>query len=312
MLNSMNGRRNLAMLVVATTLGMTSVQASDCSGVNLKNVGGVQHSWKLSDGGIAAYSGMNINIDGYARAYHPENASAGALLHLCNAGRPYAPDGTSYNASANNKTCTGRFMDDFKRISTAGWKDPTIGAIHWFGILGVEKLALKGQTVTAVVPVLQKDGSGFYVSPTALADNSIADVAEQSRYVNPLRIASAVVPKSVMSLGVKLGSFGAVYNSATNISVPFIVGDIGPAIGEGSVALARLASGLEIKDPIQRSERNKGQVDTASILWVFFNDAPSAFDSKNEAETIRKSKDALQAWGGEARLTQCAQQVHRN
>jgi len=47
---------------------------------------------RLSDGGIAAFSGMNINIDGYARAYHPRNADGGAALHLCVGARVWLPD----------------------------------------------------------------------------------------------------------------------------------------------------------------------------------------------------------------------------
>ena len=39
--------------------------------------------------------------------------------------------------------------------------------------------------------VLKKAGSGFYVSPTTMADRSIADEVEQSRYANPLRITAA-------------------------------------------------------------------------------------------------------------------------
>lgn len=120
------GSRAARMLTFAATLGFSNLlglpaaHAKDCAGAELRNVGGVARAWKLADGGIAAYSKMNINIDGYARAYHPKNASAGALLHLCNAGRPYAPDGTSYNASKDNPTCTGRFMDDYARIGAAG------------------------------------------------------------------------------------------------------------------------------------------------------------------------------------------------
>lgn len=312
------GSRAARMLTFAATLGFSNLlglpaaHAKDCAGAELRNVGGVARAWKLADGGIAAYSKMNINIDGYARAYHPQNASAGALLHLCNAGRPYAPDGTSYNASKDNPTCTGRFMDDYARIGAAGWKDTSVGVIRWFGVLGRDQVQLNGVTIKSVVPVLQKDGSGFYVSPTALADSTIVDAADQSRYLNPLRVPAAVVPDSVMAQGVKMGSFGVAYNKDTRIAVPFVVGDAGPAIGEGSVALARLAAGLAIKDPIQRSERYKGQVDAKNVLWIYFKDAPAPYDSTKEAATVQNAKDAFQAWGGEARLALCVQQVPRN
>ncbi|SSW70098.1 hypothetical protein AVE30378_03833 [Achromobacter veterisilvae] len=115
-----------------------------------------------------------------------------------------------------------------------------------------------------------------------------------------------------MAQGVKMGSFGVAYNKETRIAVPFVVGDAGPAIGEGSVALARLAAGLAIKDPIQRGERYEGQVDAKRVLWIYFKDAPAPYDSTKEAATVQNAKDAFQAWGGEARLALCVQQVPRN
>jgi hypothetical protein len=299
-------------LALTFVMGPAAAQAVNCDGTQLLDVGGVPRTWKLADGGVAAYAKMNINIDGYGRAYHPKNAAGGALIHLCNAGRPYAPDGSSYNASEDNATCTGPFMDHYARVKAAGWKDPNVGAINWFGVLGREQVKLDGTTVTAVVPVLQPDGSGFYVSPTALADETIANKATQSRYVHPLRVPAAVVPRSVAALGIKMGSFGVAYNAKTRITVPFVVGDGGPKIGEGSVALARLVSGLPIKDPIDRSERYQGIVETKDVLWVYFADAAAPFDSKKEGETVQKSRDAFQAWGGDVRLAQCIQRVPRN
>ena len=83
-------------------------------------------------------------------------------------GKVYLPDGSSYQGSESNATCTGRFMQDFKRIGDAGWQDSTVGAINWYGILGEGAATIHGKKIHSVKPVLQKDGSGFYVSPTSL------------------------------------------------------------------------------------------------------------------------------------------------
>ena len=91
--------------------------------------------------------------------------------------------------------------------------------------------------------MLQRDGSGFFVSPTSLVDKSVKDIADQSRYVNPLRVASAVVPSSVVKMGVGFGRFGVAIHRKKQIAVPFVVGDGGPRIGEGSPALARQVAG---------------------------------------------------------------------
>jgi hypothetical protein len=292
--------------------GLASALAADCAGTIVLGLGGVSKAWVLSDGGIAAFSKLNINIDGYGKAYHTRNAEAGALIHLCNAGQVFLPDGSSYEGSESNATCTGRFMQDVGRIGAAGWKDGTVGAVNWYGILGEGSVTIRGKVVRSVVPVLQKDGSGFYVSPTSLADRAIADQTDQSRYVNPLRIAAAVVPRSLIERGVAIGSFGVAFNVNKRIAVPFVVGDGGPRIGEGSVALARLASGMPLKDEITRGERFVGQVDARDVLWVFFKGTPDRFDSKNEGETTTKAKASYQSWGGDVRLAKCVEKVPRN
>lgn len=286
--------------------------AADCDGTLALGLGGVRRTWQLTDGGIAAFAKLNINIDGYAHAYHPRNAEAGALIHLCNAGRVYLPDGNSYDGSESNATCTGRFMQDVGRIGAAGWNNPSVGVVNWYGILGQGSAKVKDREIEAVVPILQKDGSGFYVSPTTLADRSVADESEQSRYVNPLRIAAAVAPRSLIAQGVTMGTFGVAYNVKKRIAVPFVVGDAGPRIGEGSVALARLAAGFPLKYDVTRAERFIGQVDAPDVLWVFFKDTAERFDSHNEDATTAKAKAAYEAWGGDARLARCVQQVPHN
>lgn len=55
-------------------------------------------------------------------------------------------------------------MDDLARIEAAGWADPTVGAVEWYGILAEGSVSIGGQTIKGVKPVLQRDGSGFYVA----------------------------------------------------------------------------------------------------------------------------------------------------
>lgn len=79
------GSRATRMLTFAATLGFANLlglpaaHAKDCAGTELRNVGGVARAWKLSDGGIAAYSKMNINIDGYARAPYDSTKEAATV-----------------------------------------------------------------------------------------------------------------------------------------------------------------------------------------------------------------------------------------
>jgi hypothetical protein len=282
-----------------------AAQQKDCDG-SAVTVGN-QSVTAIEDGGAAIRAKMNINIDGSGRAYAKTNAEAGALIHLCNAGEVFLPDGSSYQGSKDNATCTGRFMDDFKRIGDAGWKDPTMGAIRWFGILGRDSVRIGERTIRGVGPVERAGSSGFYISPTSLFDPAFAE-DDQRRYTDPLVVPGGVMrnTEALKTLGVKLGTFGVAIDTrrADAQPVPFIVNDYGPRIGEGTVALARLVAGKPIKPDIGRSERFVGVVDTDSIAWVFFGGdvmAPPFDGDRVRAE----AKAAFEAWGGAERLKAC-------
>lgn len=286
--------------------------AAPCDATALPGVGGAKvQAWRLADGAVAAWSGMNINIDGYGRAYHPDNRAAGAVLHLCVGGRVHLPDGSRYEGSENNATCTGKFMADVGRIAAAGWSDPAVGVVEWYGIAATGAAQIGGRTVRGVKPVLQRDGSGFYVSPTSLVDSSMTDLADQRRYVNPLRVAAAVVPRSLVQAGVKLGSHGVAVHTTKNIAVPFVVGDGGPRIGEGSPALARQVAGLAPTDQITLQNRYAGQVDGPAVLWVFFAGPALPFQHTQEAEVAVQARAAFEQWGGADRLAACTAALPR-
>ncbi len=267
---------------------------------------GEQSGLRLADGSFAVWSNLNINIDGSARAYHPLNRSGGALLHLCVGGRVYLPDGSTYNASASNTVCTGRFMDDYERIRAAGWTDTSVGVIDWFGVYATGSVRIGGRTVDNVVPVEQPDGSGFYVSATALYDASYPE-ADQRRYVEPLAVPASVVSRDLARQGVVQGSAGVAIRADKKIAVPFIVGDIGPRIGEGTPALARQLAGLPIDTRITYEQRYAGIVGESDVLYVFFGGRKLSppYDMSTVAATTQR---AYSAWGGQDRLLSCLDQ----
>lgn len=292
-----------------TAYGTDAASVTGCAGSPVTGVAGWSPGWKLADGSLAGFAKMNVNIDGYGRAYHRNNATGGALIHLCNAGRVHLPGGTVYEGSQSNATCTGKFMDDLARIEAAGWADPAVGVIEWYGILGEGSAKINGRTVSGVKPVAQADGSGFFVSPTSLVDKSVADTRAQARYVNALRVPAAVMPRSLGAQGIAFGSFGVAYRLDEKVAVPFVVGDGGPRVGEGSVALARLAAGLPVTDEVTPKNRFQGQVDKQDVLWVFFGGAAVGFNGKDEAATQKAAAAAFEAWGGKDRLARCVDTV---
>jgi hypothetical protein len=120
-----------------------------------------------------------------------------------------------------------------------------------------------------------------------------------------------VAPSSVLKQGVAFGSFGVAIDTRKKIAVPFVVGDAGPRIGEGSPALARQVAGLPLSDAIDRKTRFAGQVDGASVLWVFFGGSAAVFDHEKEAALAEQAKAAFDQWGGADRLGRCAEAVPR-
>ncbi|MCA3305351.1 MAG: hypothetical protein ING00_06045 [Roseomonas sp.] len=291
---------------------LSPATAQTCSGEARGGIGRTSQSGLfLGDGSVAMRAKMNINIDGSGRAYHPRNAEAGALIHLCNAGQIYLPDGSNYHGSESNTVCTGRFMNDFQLIRAAGWTNPSVGAIRWYGILGTGTATIAGRRIDGVIPVELSDGSGFFVSPTSLQrvprpGEGRLDPRNQDTYVDPLVVPAAVIPTSPLltQTGVRLGSFGVAVHVQKGIATPFVVGDIGPRVGEGSLALARLVNGLPMPTEITRKQRYEGQVEKPDILWVFFgNNQPT--DPYDPNKVFQAARSAFENWGGEDRLRAC-------
>lgn len=90
-------------------------------------------------------------------------------------------------------------------------------------------------------PILQGPNDpfpGFYISMTALADRT-KDRTDPSRFVDASKIPYIVLPGQVMrQTGARLGDFAVVFNQRNAKFSYAIFADIGPAVGEGSVALA--------------------------------------------------------------------------
>lgn len=275
-----------------------------CAGTLVSRGG--QRLLQLADGTVVARARMTVNVDGSGRAYHRDGASGGAIIHLCNAGEVNLPSGERYHGSESNAVCTGRFMDDVARIGAAGWDDPGVGAVRWYGILGEGEATVAGRRVKRVQPVEVDDGSGFYISPTFLEDQRFPP-DDQRRYVDALSVPHAVIRGNS---GVKDGSFGVAWrvrgcpSGRSCEPTPFLVADRGPRVGEGSVWLTRAVNGLDPDVPITQGNRFAGNVGGSDVLWVFFN-GDEAVPPYDAARVKAAAAAAFSAWGGPDRLETC-------
>lgn len=264
-----------------------------------------QRAFLLSDGSLATRSRVAVNVDGMKHAYHRDGIAGGGLISLCNGGKPYPAGRPPYNASASNAACH-RFATDYAAIKQAGWKNPAVGAIHWFGILGTDSVKIDGRSVSQVVPVEQPDGSGFFVSPTSLEDKvNYPDPKDQRRYIDAETVPAAVIRNSaaMQTLGIRMGSYGVAIHRNHRIAVPFVVGDFGPRIGEGSYALGRMLKGLPFETATRKNVYS-GHIEEKDVLWVFFGGDVAV--APYTAERIRDAAETrFRAWGGMPRLETC-------
>lgn len=102
-----------------------------------------QTGYVLPDNSLVLWARSSVNVDGMARAYHRDNIEGGGLINLCNGGRVYPAGQASYSGSASETNCA-RFNRDYQAIRAAGWKATSVGAIHWFGVLGEDSVTITG------------------------------------------------------------------------------------------------------------------------------------------------------------------------
>jgi hypothetical protein len=275
-----------------------------------------QTGYVLPDNSLMLWARSSVNVDGMARAYHKDNIEGGGLINLCNGGSAYPADQAPYSGSDPVSNCA-RFNRDYQSIRAAGWKSTSVGAIHWFGVLGEDSVTIPGRApsgarenfkVTQVVPVEQSNGSGFFVSPTKLEDSvHYPKIKDQRRYLDAETIPFGVVPSKaeVRAIGVRKGTFGVAFNRLTGRAVPFVVGDINSIIGESSFVMGRELRGLP-EAKATRANVNSGHVDTFDVLWVFFSDKHGVAKAPYSGESIRaEARTAYEQWGGRTRLDNC-------
>lgn len=292
--------RKIVAIIIACLSASTVLAEEDCTGA--KQVIGEFNSTLLTDGSIAGWARNHVNVDGMRTAYHKVGTTKGAMTTVCNAGEAFLPNGTSFHGAHD---CNA-FIELYRTALKKGWKDPDIGAIRWYGVVGTDEATIAGRTVKGVIPTEQPDNSGFFVSPTKLADSKYK-VTNQQRYLNAEVIPYATITDSnkLTSLGIKIGTFGVAYNRITQQTVTFVVGDIGPRVGEGSFALSKMLAG-EPNLLATKANLRRVSIDAPNILWVLFGTRAGLAEKPYTDVSIKQAAaKAFDAWGGTSRLDRC-------
>jgi hypothetical protein len=132
---------------------------------------------------------------------------------------------------------------------------------------------------------------GFYVSTTALIDNTIQD-NNPARYVHSGEVPFIVLPsKPKFDPRQQLGDLAMCFNTETGNQSWAIYADIGPSnkIGEGSMALCE-ALGLS-------SSPKSGGTDKEIIAMIFWPGSKVGWPRSHD-ELSAKAQELFTAWGG--------------
>jgi hypothetical protein len=155
---------------------------------------------------------------------------------------------------------------------------------NWWGIATDSRGHPYTQTVGNPAP-------GFYVSTTALIDNTIQD-NNPARYVHSGEVPFIVLPsKPKFDPHQQLGDLAMCFNTETGNQSWAIYADIGPSnkIGEGSMALCE-ALGLS-------SSPKSGGTDEEIIAMIFWPGSKVGWPRSHD-ELSAKAQELFTVWGG--------------
>lgn len=259
-------------------------------------------------------SDLDVNTDGAARSYHPDDPR-GRSLALNNMGnaitRIFDAQGRDITCSPRRGACFTRFMTTFEAARDAGYNPAGHPRFETDGIIPWRRDASLGRDVPCTIA--SGPFTGYFVSQTALLADRNADICDQGRYLDALSINAIVLPRAAdwRSQGVVTdhGDLAAVTDSETGQVAFALIGDTGPrsAIGEGSVALAAALGGQPV--PADATFEDMKALKRPRVATVIFptRDVPRLTAGQfTQADIDRLGREALDAFGGLQRLRACA------
>lgn len=257
---------------------------------------------------------LDVNTDGSARSYHPDDprGQSRALNNIANAITAiHDQNGNNIGCNPRRGECFTRYIQTFEAARDSGWKTESAPRVKTDGIIPWSK-----SPSGALQPCTISEGEfkGFFVSQTAMLADPNRGTCDQRRYLDSLSFSAVVIPKGVSwsSLGRKIrnGDLAVVQNAKTKSVEYAVVGDRGPAdsIGEGTVYLAAKLSGKSLSGSETYDSIKKLAIPKVHYLILPGQNIRSAVGPKaplTQADIDRVGAQEFRAWGGEDRLAAC-------
>ena len=313
------GASNIIVAAAVTLLmAVTCAAAGQCNMTQIARHGDPDRTRILAsttgEKAIFFTADLDVNTDGAARSYHPDDPRGQrlALNNIANAiTKIFNAKGEPFNCEPRSGACFTRFIDVFEASRDAGYQREGHPHFETTGIIPWHRDANLGRDVPCTIKT--GEFAGYFVSQTALIVNTGADVCDQNRYLDALSMNAIVLPRGTKwkSQGVVTdhGDLVAVVDAETGRIAFGIVGDSGPAkaIGEGTVALA--ASLGEVSISPTANFRDIKALKRSRVSTVIFptRDVPHMTANHfSQADIDRLGAEALVSFGGPDRLRACA------
>jgi hypothetical protein len=275
-----------------------------------------------ADAGVASLlfrSNMDVNTDGAARSYHPDDPAGKKGVALNNMGNALTgvvrrKDGqvTDLMCEPKKGACFAQIIAGFEAARDANY-NPQAEVIVRTGSI-IPWAVQPGQDWAVPCRIQSGPFKGYFVSQTALSVDPSRDKCDQARYLDALAFNAIVLPGNIAwaSQGTitDQGDLVVAHDRSTNVTAFAIVGDSGPAlgIGEGSVRLAATLgqqnlSGSESYEDVKKLVRSSVQY----LLFPKHDIRKVVGQSYGQADIDRVGREIYEQWGGDARMRACSQ-----
>lgn len=305
-----------AFILCAAVALLSGIEASAQSCDMIQIAQHVENKIYSSKSGLPALfftADMDVNTDGAARSYHPDDPR-GERLAFNNMGnaisKMFDAKGRDITCEPRQNVCFTRFIQTFEAARDAGYAPTGAPRIETKKMIPWRMDPATGWKKPCTIQ--GGPHAGYFISQTAVIVDDTRAECDQARYLDSLTINANVLPQGIkwQSQGVTTDKTDLVVarDRQTGRIAFAINGDYGPAdkIGEGSIALAAALSGTALTG--QETYQKIKSLKRSEVDYLIFpnQDIRRLTGGRfTQADIDRLGKMAFEKWGGLARLNAC-------